>query len=189
MKKVAATLVLAVFAVSSAFGGTVSFDPAETTVGPGDPTRIDMDVTLSSLDTIAGTNAFNIVMGSEDIAMVGFAMDGAFQGAYPLSSVLNPSSPQVYPNNITLGAFGFVANPAPIFTGVLTVDVAGLPVGDYEIIVSADRDNNQSGAQDAAQTFEPLFGSATIHVVPEPATLVLLGLGGIVAVSRRRKAL
>lgn len=118
---------------------------------------------------------------------------------YPVSS---PSAGA----NVDLQGFvlppGTPLNPidplnAPIFMGVLTVEIpGGTRPGVYDILVNGDLDGTSKVVLFPSNDTETLFGAlgarglgvaGQVTVVPEPATLALLGVGGLVALGRRRR--
>jgi len=86
---------------------------------------------------------------------------------------------------------------APLIVGTLTVDTSSLTLGDTrEIQIDANWEDANYGffasyvLPFGGQPFvdeEALSGGlGTFTMIPEPVTLVLLGLGGVAALRRRR---
>jgi hypothetical protein len=71
--------------------------------------------------------------------------------------------------------------------GAITLDASGLSPGDYEVFVDSDLDFGTSSLG-LGTAGEPLFGSAVVRVLPEPATLALLGVGASVCGRRAGRA-
>ena len=66
------------------------------------------------------------------------------------------------------------------------MDTTGLPNGEYHVNINGDFDQ-QSFAVIGLPS-EALFGVGTINIVPEPATMSLLGLASLALIRRRKKA-
>jgi hypothetical protein len=69
-----------------------------------------------------------------------------------------------------------------LLMGMLTVDATGLPEGSYAVGVY----NPSSVLANTARAEDPLSGEGVVRVIPEPATLALLGVGGLAFLRRRR---
>ena len=81
--------------------------------------------------------------------------------------------------------------PLPMMVGTLTIDVPlGTIPGIYNIVVDNAAEANKVSKikVSTTQVIDPLSGVGPVSVIPEPATLALLGLGGLVALRRRRTA-
>ncbi|MCH7840883.1 MAG: hypothetical protein IID38_11710 [Planctomycetes bacterium] len=64
----------------------------------------------------------------------------------------------------------------PLLLGSLTVDAAGLAIGEYAVIVDPDRDGGLSIVGLRGGAFESLNGMGVVRVIPDPGTLTLLAL-------------
>ncbi len=187
MKKVAAVLA-AVFMCSSAFGGTVAFDPVRVEIDPLVSTIGTFDVSVATADQVTSFTSVDIIMGSNDgLALTDFVLDPTFATLFLFNAVDIPANPTVYASDIKAGGFGIAGQSAPILVGTLTFDAAGLDPGDYTIMVDSDVDGGRTKIGLATAT-EGLFGSAVVTVIPEPATISLLAFGALALICRRKSA-
>ena len=176
MRQLATCLAVVALAAPGVRAGTVTFDPSAVEISAGEGADLSFDVwvaspwgLLESIDMIIGSDT--VPMDPEDWTYApGMEPSG---WAYFAS----PSPQSVYPFGIGgLGGFAFMGSvSSPILLGTLAIDASGLPVGDHSIMVDGERDDGRSNVAFGLDT-DPLFGSATITVIPEPITIVLLGV-------------
>ena len=184
MRKVVAIVLVGGFAASSALAGTVMFDPPKQEVGPGGGSST-FNVWVEQSD-LGSFNSVDMIIGSVDLDVVAWEFDPGFIDKTLFTSASIPASPPVYPSDAQVGGFAVDPIVPPNLIGWVTVESFGLPLGSYDVMVDSDFDGGRSKLALGVDT-EPLFGSGTVNVVPEPAALSLLGLGAL-ALLRRRKA-
>lgn len=184
-------------ATSSAFAGTVSFS-GPTTITPGTDAQYQVSVSatsLSSFDTV------NLIIGSLD----GLGLSFDFDPSFLATTTLVPAAPAeqgIYqafsPTAHDIGAGGNRLPPAagwtaPLLVGTLTVATSVLAPGATTTVgvdSQFEADNFGAAFSLAASGVnqDPLSGSVLIEVVPEPVTMLLLGIGGLAMAARRRLA-
>jgi MYXO-CTERM domain-containing protein len=166
---------------SGAFAGIVTFDPlTPTTVDSGE--RVSLAVGVS-LEEMADFSTARVVLASMDLQMADWVYNPDWLAAMAFPVVEDP--PGVFPNERLVG--GNLLFTSEAWTvGTLEVGTDGLPFGDYTVFVDGDTDGI-SGLYDMGDTvIETLAGSAVVSVIPEPGALVLLGVGGLAVLRRRR---
>jgi len=183
MKKVAASLLMVVFVSSSAWAGTVQFTSANPTIDLAAPGPVSFDVALHGAGG-RGFDAVDMVIGS-DLPIQGWVFSPATLSSF--SSTLFLPEGGVFDNDIFVNATNATAVGSGIVFGTVTLNPpATMSIGQtFDVFVNNDIDTFSGLTLGGAG--DPLNGSALVTVVPEPATLSLLGLG-LLGFLRRRFA-
>jgi hypothetical protein len=179
MKRFIVALSAAVLFSSSALGGTIDFTPSVVWINPYDPPvyTLELSIGASSLDEF---DSADIIVGSDDLAITGFEF-----GDYTRFFESTGPDTSVYQSGWKFGYFGPLTPPGGFHLGTLTVDISGAPIGEYYIVVDADRDGGRSTLAGGGVT-DPLSGVA-VFMIPEPATLSLLTIGCLTVLFRSGK--
>lgn len=183
MKRIAACLGMLVCS-ATAFGGIATFNPSPVIIDPAVSTTANVGVTVAA-GPIEALQTVDMIIGSDSLNITGFAYDAAFVAgsAFRLTPIVDGSA--VYANTVQLGGFLNAATPS-VLVGLVGIDAAGLAPGEYELLVNGDRDQGISALGSALGDVESLSGRVLVQVVPEPATLLILGAAGLGVVFRRR---
>ncbi len=173
---------------ADARAGIVSFESGVTVIdlAAGDDTVVTVDLTLTHLRR-GEFRKFEAAVGSNDLHITSFVFSAEVLSNSDYFSPTSPHPVGKYPSDVS---FGFVSTlgerPAlPLPLGTLTVDASGLGPGTYELVIDSVYDGVSFVSIDSVAW--PLSGSGTILIVPEPATLVLLGLASVAMLPRRRR--
>ncbi len=179
MKTVLFSLGAMALVCSSTLAGIVRFDPPNAVIDrTSDETTAVFDLSIKS--AFATIGSVDMVVGSETLLVNSWTPPPNWYLPFCYDCPPLPEPADIYPSDLRFGAFTFVPQATPFSFGSLTVRLPDLlSPGTYEVIVDAVRDANRSklaGGSIPPGQIEPLFGSVTLTVIPEPATFVLTAI-------------
>jgi hypothetical protein len=183
MKSVMTIAAVALMFAGTAFGvGTVTFTDVQNGVTAGTP--VILNVTVSSTNP-NGFDSLDLFLGWAQSKDVSFAFSSAFTTAMSGGSVFGPSYGNgVYTKDVYVGGAndnGSVGQS--LLIGQLTLQTTGLADGTYPVL--ANGANSMLHLAGADELVNDGQGLARI-ITPEPASLMLLGLGAAATLRRRR---
>ena len=185
MKKCLGAVLLVAFASTSAFAGTVTFTPSPVPASPGETVQMQMSV---SADTLTNWDAINFIVGSDELNIVDIAWSADMTDNQSFPPTVFPDA-GIYGSDIFAGIFlssgvQDLGLGSDVVIGTVSVELPqGVDAGFVRVDAGIDAGTSQIGL---GADVENITGAG--EVTPEPATLGLLGLGGLAALRRRKKA-
>ncbi|MEK6675303.1 MAG: hypothetical protein AABZ47_06565 [Planctomycetota bacterium] len=156
---------------SVAHGGTVVFDPSVVELDRSASELGAFDLVVSMNPDFEGFDSADILLNTGDLPIMSFHPAAGWS--------VSPCDFLCLPSILLVG----MIRSAPIFVdqisvGTLTVDLAALEDGTYVAHV----DNRIDGGYSAVGLRgvpEPLYGRATVTIVPEPGMVLIIGVSGV----------
>jgi hypothetical protein len=175
-----ATIFLAAGWRQFASAGLATFSPASQDVTPG--TIAMMDLTLTPVQN-ADFDAADVIINSD--APISWGYSPGICGRSPEGCSAEPLGLGIKPYDLLVGgSSGAAAFGAPILWGTLSFETSNLAPGTYEVLIDSALDHLSNLTRSGVS--EGLQGHATFTVVPEPTGALILSLGAIAAVCKRR---
>ncbi len=162
-----------------ALAGTATFAPDLVEVVAGQPAQFDVTVSVETLDEF---NVADIIIGANAVTDLTFEYSAEWQAAFA-----NVTAPVYdvgfYTHDVFVGGNNPTAVGTSLMLGTVTIDTTGLTEGDYTVEINSSFDGTTALGRD--DETEDLVGIGTVRIVPEPGSLMLLGLVGTILLRRR----
>lgn len=173
---------------------TATFSPTSASVTAGTP--ISVDITINAGTILDSFNQANIVIGSDagDAGLL-FSFADAWDdpGVFDDGGMFNIDEPEYTPG-IYAQSFEIISYANNIFfqssieLGTLDIDTTSLAVGTYFVKIdkSTDGFSELIRVDENGETLDPISGSFSFEIVPEPATALMMLLCGVSLLRRAR---
>ncbi len=179
---ICAALILILTVSSAALATTAALVPPAQNAAPGDTVTVSVYMTITEPITMSAIST-EIIYDTDAFAYNGLVKGALLTANWDLSGNENPP--------LRIGGFlwedpfmeSFEPGEGIVFSFDLKVN-ENAPVGSYNLTWGIVDGGTGQGAgfdygdENFADVVVPSFG-ATIHIVPEPATMILLGFGGL----------
>ena len=186
MKKAFALVAVAGIA-AAASAQSIIIDIDDDTLAPGETTTVTMSASYGGTDYAIAGVATSLIGGGDnwsDMALIA-PMDGpgTSAGAGSGNGVDGVIAGQL--NFPPAGIYADDTNPIAFWSATYTASAEGVydlvsETTKFDTYIAMDSSTSESRLADLTE------GSGTITVIPAPASLALLGLGGLAAARRRR---
>ncbi len=149
---------------------------SELSIEPGDPLELIV-VTEGPPDIYFGSFALDVLVSSGGLPVMDYSFGSDFDGGFDFSDVSDPSSLRIEAAMAT----GRFSEPGDLVS--ISFDTTQVVIGDHLTFdIRIDRFD-----LDHCFLHCPVSGPPfTLNIVPEPMTVMLLGVGGMAALRRRR---
>jgi len=197
MKTCPLAILVLLITTTSARAGMVLFDPPSITITPG--TQSVSFSTRAVPESLASFDSVTVIFGSLEGLELSFYYD-PFLFVCLCIPPAPPAEVGIYAaltggvgHDVGVGANNLSANPwTSVTLGTLTVDTSGLAAGEVrQIIVDPELETGLLGSAaslvSSGYNQDPLRGSVTITVVPEPGIVGLMVVGMFVGCVRRSR--
>ena len=184
MKRVSFIVAALLVGSSSSSAGLALFSPQSQEVPLSG--EVEMDITLQS-QSLANFDSVDVVILSEapfsfEYSPIIYALSPSITlGMFPLGLEVPGLPHDLYvaaANSAVAGSMGH-----RILLGTVTIDVVGLDIGEYEVVINSNLDSGISALGRQGVT-EPIFGRGVFNI-PEPGCALLL-LAGVATLASRR---
>jgi hypothetical protein len=187
--KNAFALVAVAGVAAAASAQSININVADATLAPGESTTVTLTAGYGGTDYAIAGIATNFVSSGGSDGWSDLALIAPMAG--PGTSVVAASGTGV--NGIIAGQLNFppamiyadATNPIAFWSATYTASAEGVfelstDTSKFDVYIDRMRSTSESRLADLSE------GAGTITVIPAPASLALLGLGGLAAARRRR---